>query len=251
MVLVHVGDVEHGLHREQVQIVEGLLLFGVQAQGARAMAFVQALEHLLRHFQLLGARLVALGFLLQARDGLFQRGQVGQDELGLDGLHVGERVHAAGHVHHVRIPEEAHHLADGVRLADVREELVAQALALAGAGDQAGDVHELHRCRHDARRVVDGGQGVQPRVGHGDHAHVGLDGGERVVGREAALVREGREQRGLADVGQPDDTDGQRHGTSFACTLLRIRPIIANKPARLWQNGDAPRAHRHRTRRMQ
>ena len=36
------------------------------------------------------------------------------------------------------------HLADGVGVADVGEELVAHALALAGALDQARDVHKLH-----------------------------------------------------------------------------------------------------------
>ena len=111
-------------------------------------------------------------------------------------------------MHHVGVTEETHDFADGVRLADVREELVAQALALAGAGHETRDVHELDGGGHDARGMVDVRQRVQARVGHGHHAHVGLDGGERVVGREAALVREGREQRGLADVRQTDDTDG-------------------------------------------
>ena len=67
----------------------------------------------------------------------------------------------------------------GVGLADVREELVAQALALAGARHEACDVHELHGGGHDARRMVDVRQRVEARVGHGHHAHVGLDGGER------------------------------------------------------------------------
>ena len=172
------------------------------------MPLVQACEHLLRHLDLLGAVLVALRLFFQARQGLLDGGHVGQHELGLDGVHVAARVHPARHVHHVGVTEETHDFADGVRLADVREELVAQALALAGAGHETRDVHELDGGGHDARGMVDVRQRVQARVGHGHHAHVGLDGGERVVGREAALVREGREQRGLADVRQTDDTDG-------------------------------------------
>ena len=43
----------------------------------------------------------------------------------------------------LRILEAAHHVRDGVGLADVGEELVAQPFALGGAGDQAGDVDEL------------------------------------------------------------------------------------------------------------
>ena len=48
-------------------------------------------------------------------------------------------------MHDVVVLEAAHHVRDGVGLADVREELVAEALALRGAGDQAGDVDELDR----------------------------------------------------------------------------------------------------------
>jgi hypothetical protein len=40
-------------------------------------------------------------------------------------------------------PSPAAHLADGVRLPDVGQELVAQPLALAGARHQASDVHKL------------------------------------------------------------------------------------------------------------
>ena len=50
------------------------------------------------------------------------------------------------------VAEDPRHLADRGGLADVREELVAQALALRRARDDAGDVDELHRRRRDPRR---------------------------------------------------------------------------------------------------
>ena len=59
---------------------------------------------------------------------------------------------------------------------------------------QTGDVHELHRGGHDLRRMVDFGQRLQAVVGHRHDAHVGLDGGERVVGGQTALVGHRREQ---------------------------------------------------------
>ena len=65
-----------------------------------------------------------------ARRRLLDGGQVGQAELGLDHLDVGDRVDLAGDVDHVLVVEAAHDVDDRVGLADVGEELVAQALAL-------------------------------------------------------------------------------------------------------------------------
>ena len=97
-VLVHVRDVEHRLHGEQVQLVDGRDLVLGQPQRAGAMALVQAGEHLACRLQLRRARLIALGLLFQTRDGLLNRGDIGQDELGLDSVHVRPRIHLAGHV---------------------------------------------------------------------------------------------------------------------------------------------------------
>ena len=69
--------------------------------------------------------------------------QVGQTQFSLDHLDVGDRVHLAGHVNHVVVHKAAHHIDDSVGLADVRQKLVAQTFAGAGAGHQAGDVDKL------------------------------------------------------------------------------------------------------------
>ena len=100
----------------------------------------------------------------------------------------------------------------GVGLADVGEEPVAQTLALAGAADDAGDVDEGDGGRHLAGRVEYLGEHRQPRLGDADHADVGLDRGERVVRREDIVPGQRVEQGRLADVGQPDDADGESHG---------------------------------------
>ena len=84
-------------------------------------------------------------------------------------------------MHHIVVGETAHDVGDGVGLADVREELIAEALALGGAGDQPGDVHELHRARHHPRRAHDRGKLVEPWIGHGHDAGIRFDGTERKV----------------------------------------------------------------------
>ena len=139
-------------------------------------------------------------------------GEIGQRELGVDHLDVGDRIDLARDVDHVRVVEAAHDVHDGVGLADVRQELVAEPLALGGAGDQAGDVDELDRRRDELLRLLDRREPAEPRVGHLDDADVGLDGAERIIlGRDAGLGQR-IEQRGLAHVRQADDPATQAHG---------------------------------------
>ena len=84
----------------------------------------------------------ALGLLLQRVDALFQAVEIGQHQLGLDRLDVGDRIDPAFDMGDVVVLEAAHHMGDGVDLADVGEELVAEPLAFRGAAHQAGDVDE-------------------------------------------------------------------------------------------------------------
>ena len=61
---------------------------------------------------------------------------------------VPHRVHTAIHMGDIGVIEAAEHMQDSVGLADIGQELVAEALTLAGALDKAGDIDYLHRCRH-------------------------------------------------------------------------------------------------------
>ena len=131
--------------------------------------------------------------------------QVRQDELGLDGLDVPGRVDGAVHVDDVAVLEAAHHVHDGVHLADVGEEFVAQPLAAARALHQARDVHELQRGGRVLFGVVHFRQHVQPPVRHGHHAGVRLNGAEGIIRRLRAGTGDGVEQRALAHVRQAHD----------------------------------------------
>ena len=70
----------------------------------------------------------------------------------------------------------------GIYLADVGQELVAQAFALAGPFYQAGNIHKLYGGGQHALRVHQACQHVQPLVGHVYLAHIGLYGAKAVVG---------------------------------------------------------------------
>ena len=139
--------------------------------------------------------------------------EVGEDQLIVDGVDVRDGVHGLGlgHILHdmddVVVVKATHHMDDGVALADVAEEFVAEACALTCALHEARDVHELHDGRGLFVGLPDLSQLVQPLVGHGHDAAVRLDGAEGIVcGLRVLGGGDGIEQSGLADVGQADDT---------------------------------------------
>ena len=86
------------------------------------------------------------------------------------------------------------HLADGVGLPDVGEELVAHPLALAGTLDDAGNVDERDGRLHRLGRVEHLGQHVEPLVRHPHDTDVGLDRRERVIGRHHVIASQRVEQ---------------------------------------------------------
>ena len=98
---------------------------------------------------------------------------------------------------------------DGVGLADVGEELVAEPFALGRALHETGDVEELHRRRHRPLRLYDPRELVEPVVGDVRRADVRILRGEGIVRGENAGGGERVEERGLADVGQSDDAESE------------------------------------------
>ena len=150
-----VRDVHRRLHRQQEQRLQQRVLLVIELGRARGPALVQHRLDLLQHgdeplrfLVAAGARrlLVLLQLLLDGRE-------VGERQLGVDRLDVRDRVHVARDVDDVVVDEAAHDVRDRVGLADVGEELVAEALALRRARDQAGDVDELDHRRHHALRA--------------------------------------------------------------------------------------------------
>ena len=121
---------------------------------------------------------------------------------------------------HVGVFETAHHLDDGVNFADMGEKLIAQPLALARAFDQTGDVDELDHGRDDHVGFDHLLQHLQPRIGHGHHADVRIDGAKRIIGRLGlAGAGDGIKQSRFADVGQTDDS-GSQHGDSILVAVI-------------------------------
>ena len=160
----------------------------------------------------LGVLLAGLGLLLQRQTALLEAFEIGQHQLGLDGLGVGDGRDAALDVRDVVVLEAAQHVGDGVDLANVAQKLIAQAFALGGAAHQAGNVDERQPRRNSPCRLADLSELVEARIGHADIADIRLDRAERIVGRfRRCRLRERVEERGLANVWQADDAAFEAH----------------------------------------
>ena len=185
----------------------------VEHDAARGLAVLERREQLLEPVT---ARdrgfLVRLRGAFGALEHLLHGVEVRQHQLRVDDLDVVQRVHLARHVRDVVVFEATHEMRDCVRLADVREELVAEALALRRALDEARDVDELHDGGHHFFRLHDRGDRIELRVGHRDDADVRIDRAERIVLGRNLRRGERVEERRLTDVRQSYDAALDTHG---------------------------------------
>src|SRR5699024_4551579 len=101
----------------------------------------------------------------------------------------------------VLVGEGPQHVNDGVDLADVGEELVAEALAGVGALDKPTDVDELNAGVHGPSGAGHLGQRLQATVGDLGDPDVGVGGGEGVGGGQGATAGQRVVEGGLARVG--------------------------------------------------
>ncbi len=154
--------------------------------------------------------------------------EVGEGEFDLDHAEVLDRVGRPGDVVVDERPQDEH---DGVDLADVGEELVAEALALAGALDEPADVDDLDRGVDGLLRLRHRRELVEPVVGHLGHPDVRVLRGERVRRGERTTTGERVVQRALARVGEADQSETFHEPPEATDVEPRPRPAIGPAPA--------------------
>ena len=207
--LVDIDDVDEWLGGEKEELAQRSR---VDTRREDRGALIKEGPRLLSGSDDCGLRLVGARLLLEPRDRLVEGLDVGEDELGVDRLHVLLRGDTALDVHNIVIGERSQDLADRIGFADIREELIAKARALARTLHDAGDVDEHDGRRQEPLRTEDAGEHVEPRVRNPDHAGVRLDRRERVVRGEDIVLRQGIEEGRLPDVRESDDADRERQG---------------------------------------
>ncbi len=133
-VLIDIADVQSRLGREQLEHAPGFLVVFGDLGRTRGTSGVELFEGQVRQPKRRYAFLIAaLGPLLQVDDAFLEALQVGQHQLGLDDVEIGEWVDPAFDVGDVGVLEAAGDEGHGVTVADRGQELVAQALALGRA----------------------------------------------------------------------------------------------------------------------
>ena len=105
---------------------------------------------------------------------------------------------------YVLIVEAAQHMDDGIRLADVRKELVPQSFSLAGTLDETGYINYLYGGGNDTSlRFTEFAEFDKTLVGHGDDAYIGFNRAEREIGALRLRITKTIEKGGFADIRQP------------------------------------------------
>ena len=181
-----------------------LALLGVEAGAVERPAIAERFVGDAQDGELLAERSVELRLPFDLGEALLDRLQVGEGELQLDDTEVLERVRGAGNV---VVGERPQHEHDGIDLADVGEEAVAQPLALARPLDEPADVDHLHSGVYDVAALGHLGEPVKTVVGDLRYPDVRILGREGVGRGERSAAGEGVVQRALAGVGQADEAE--------------------------------------------
>ena len=195
--------------REQAEALEDDPLVVVHVEGDGRLVLIEVGEQAVDQGHVFSAASLSppRAFLMAFSCLAFDRTDVGEDELGVDHFDVAERIDRAHVVDDVVILEATHDMDDGIDLADVGEELVAEAFALARAFDQAGNVDKLNRAGSPCWCWRSHAAAPRRSSGTCTTPDVRVDRAERIVCRlRLARARQGVEQCAFTHIGQTYDT---------------------------------------------
>ena len=180
LIVAQVDDGEDGLVGEQEERPQGGPLVVAERRTVDGHTGVELTESRFEGGHLTHQRAIGPGRLAALVELGLDGGGVGEHQLQLEGVQIGERV---GAPYDVGVLEGPQHHDHG-----------AQALARRRSRHQGGDVDELDRGGDDLLGPAQLPQGGQPVVGDLGHAHIRLGRGER-MGRHRRLgAGEGVEQ---------------------------------------------------------
>ena len=135
---------------------------------------------------------ICLGFFLEARQAPLDSLDICEDELGIDDVDVVFWIDRCFVVaDDVAIFKSAHYVHDGVALADIVEEFIAQSFALRRTSYQSRDVNKRDSRRDDLLRMIHIRQNLQALIRNGDDAGIWLDSCKRIICRQNIIICQG------------------------------------------------------------
>ena len=167
--------------------------------------------------------------LCHLRHALLHRLEIGKAELRLNDVDVAQRVDRPLHMGDVCTLKAADNVRHGIHLTDVLKELVAQPLALRCALHKTRDIDKANTRRGRLLGMVEIGQHLETRIRHRHHAHIRLNRAERIVRRLCTRLCNRIEQRALAHIRQPHNSNLKiAHDDSLfhrptSCYILSIK----------------------------
>ena len=214
-------DIQHikdRLQRDEIQLLQDLQIIFREIKGSCRRPFLQRIEYLFKHRQI-ELRLLdpCLRELRRLDLLLVDTLQIRQTQLRIDDIHITDRIDRAFYVRDISILEATDDMRDGIRLTDMREELISQTLALGGARYEAGDIDETSERRRRLLRLEHLRQIIDAMIRDLYDAHIRLDGAERKIRRFCSGFCDGIEQRALPYIRKADNADLQirTHGYSL------------------------------------
>ena len=122
------------------------------------------------------------------------------DKLQIDDFHIVAGIDRACDMVDIFIIKNAYHFENGVNFANVRQELITQALSLRGALYETSDIDEFHNGGHFFGGFAHFRQSVEPQVWNGDDADRRINSGKGIIGNKNALARQRIKKRQFPDV---------------------------------------------------
>ena len=182
VILRHICREDHRLRCQQIVACKPRLLVLVVSHKALCQLILfQMRFYTVQEVQLFCRCLIIPGQLHGLGDPSLQDFQIRKDQLQIDRLNVAHRINTSVYMHDICIFKAAHHMDDSIHLTDVCEELVSQAFSFGSSLHKPCDIHELDRRGDDLLRVIHLSENIQSLIRHCHHAHIWVDGTERIV----------------------------------------------------------------------
>ena len=208
LLLAHIAGKNALLVGKQEETAQQLAFLLAQLQRNGRIAGIQVRKQLLNQLHLsLGLLIATAGFLNTAFLALLHGRQVSQNQFSVDDFDIAHGVNRTQLMNNVIILKATHHLHNGIRLADIGKELIAEACTLCSALHQTGNIHKLNGSRNNALSLAYLRQHRQTLIRHFHHTHIRVNSAERIVCRlSLARPRNSIEKSGFAYIRKTYDT---------------------------------------------